>query len=50
MDIGHWIAIVVVACLWLGKRRERRKAIEDAAAVRSRYTVDRAGWQSVGRL
>ena len=35
---------------WVGKRRERRKADEDAAALRGRHSVDRAGWTSVGRL
>ena len=50
MDIAHWIALAVVICLWIGKRRERIKRYQDAAAHRARHTVDRTNYQSVGRL
>lgn len=47
--LTNGLMAVVVVCLWIGKRRERRKAEEDAAAMRGRHYVDRANWTSVGR-
>lgn len=45
MTESHWnlltnaLLLVTVLCLWIGKRRERLKADEEAAAMRGKHRL-----------
>lgn len=46
LDIAHWILLAVAVVCWLEKRRERRQADENAAAMRARMEFHRVSCDS----